>query len=201
MRRQHHPRAAIRFLKPFLLFGALSSSLVFTSGSAFAYEAQSDYADTEIVSSHQLETPPGRLGTFFSDVRQYFGIHYRFGGTTPAGFDCSGFVQFMFSKVFNMQLPRSSREMASIGMKVARNELRPGDLVFFQNGKNRINHVGIFVGNNTFIHSSLSRGITRTNLSESYYDTRFATGVRVLNLMDDKVGQMLENFGENGNPS
>ncbi|NTU68250.1 MAG: NlpC/P60 family protein [Chlorobiaceae bacterium] len=200
MRRQHHSRAVIRFLKPLFVYGVLSASLLFTDNSALASEPSSETGDPTAVTL-QSDAPANRIGTLFSDVRQYFGIRYRFGGTTPAGFDCSGFVQFMFSKVFNMQLPRSSREMSAIGIRVARNELRPGDLVFFQNGKNRINHVGIFVGNNTFIHSSLSRGITRTNLSESYYDKRFATGVRVIDFADGKAVQIFESMGENGNPS
>ena len=200
MRRQHHPLAATRYLKPFLVFGALSASLFFSNGPILAAEPSTEYRDTPAV-TRQADLPANRIGELFSDVRQYFGIRYRFGGTTPAGFDCSGFVQFMFSKVFNMQLPRSSREMSAIGIKVDRSELRPGDLVFFQNGKHRINHVGIFIGNNTFIHSSLTRGVTRTNLNESYFDKRFATGVRLFELMDDKATQLFESMGANGNPS
>jgi len=144
------------------------------------------------VSSAQPESSPGffspvrqsaeNIRNLYTDIRQYLGIRYRFGGQTPAGFDCSGFVRFMFGKVFDMQLPRSSREMSALGSKVARSELKPGDLVFFQTRGKRINHVGIFVGNDTFVHSSLSKGITRDNLSQRYYDLRFAGAVRVLNL-------------------
>jgi len=101
-------------------------------------------------------------------------------------------VRFMFGKVFEMQLPRSSREMSSIGTKVDRNELRPGDLVFFRNARNRINHVGIFVGNGLFVHSSLSKGITSDRLDEHYYDQRFATGVRVLNQSDQQLPKDLD---------
>mgnify|MGYP006276960313 CR=1 FL=1 len=200
MRRQHEPRTIIRHLRPILLFGTLSASLIYTDSPAIAFEQEAVSPETQIVSMH-TETPSNKLGELFSDVSHYFGIHYRFGGTTPAGFDCSGFVQFMFSKVFNMQLPRSSREMATLGIKVGRNELKPGDLVFFINGGNRIGHVGIFVGNNSFVHSSLSKGITRTNLNDSYYDKRFATGVRVLDFSDEKAGQLFESFGDGTNPS
>ncbi|EAT58695.1 C40 family peptidase [Chlorobium ferrooxidans] len=116
---------------------------------------------------------------FFVHVTQYFGTRYRSGGQTPAGFDCSGFVRFMFSKVFNMELPRSSREMAAIGNKIAKNELQPGDLVFFQTSGSRINHVGIFIGNDTFVHSSLTKGITEDQLKQNYYEKRFAGAVRL----------------------
>jgi cell wall-associated NlpC family hydrolase len=171
-----------------------------TNTTILASEPSMEYGDKTAV-TRQTDAPSSRMSALFSDVRQYFGIRYRFGGTTPAGFDCSGFVQFMFSKVFNMQLPRSSKEMSALGIKVGRSELKPGDLVFFRNGRNRINHVGIFIGNNTFIHSSLSRGITRTSLSENYFDKRFATGVRILDFMDDKASQAFENIGDYSNPS
>lgn len=120
------------------------------------------------------------MRNFFGDVKQFFGIRYRFGGQTPEGFDCSGFVRFMYDRVFSMRLPRTSREMATIGKKVERSELKPGDLIFFQTKGSRINHVGIFVGNDTFVHSSLSKGITEDKLQQKYYDKRFAGAVRVL---------------------
>lgn len=136
----------------------------------------------------------------FTDVRQYLGIRYRFGGDSPAGFDCSGFVRFMFSKELNVDLPHSSSEMSTMGTKVDRSELRPGDLVFFTNGKNRISHVGIFIGNGAFVHSSLSKGITRDNLDESYYSKRFATGVRILDVqgtqLPDDLNHLLDSQGD-----
>jgi cell wall-associated NlpC family hydrolase len=126
------------------------------------------------------------IQNLFTDVKQYLGIRYRFGGDSPSGFDCSGFVSYMFNKTLDVKLPHSSQEMATMGEKVSRSELKPGDLVLFKIGKNRINHVGIFIGNDTFIHSSLSKGITRDTLNESYYDKRFATGVRILDVQDSR---------------
>jgi cell wall-associated NlpC family hydrolase len=121
------------------------------------------------------------MKSFFSSVSKYFGTRYRSGGQTPSGFDCSGFVRFMYDKVFNMTLPRSSREMSAIGSKVRKEELRPGDLVFFHSKSRRINHVGIFIGNDTFVHSSLTKGITEDQLKQQYYEKRFAGAVRLLN--------------------
>jgi hypothetical protein len=120
------------------------------------------------------------MNAFFSDVKQFFGIRYRFGGQTTSGFDCSGFVRFMYDRVFSMKLPRTSSEMASIGQKVERSELKPGDLVFFQTRGNRISHVGIFVGNDAFVHASVSKGITEDKLQQNYYDKRYAGAVRLL---------------------
>ena len=126
------------------------------------------------------------MKSFFNDVTHYFGTRYRFGGQTPAGFDCSGFVRFMYDKVFNMRLPRSSREMSALGNKVSKEELQPGDLVFFQTKGQQINHVGIFIGNDTFVHSSLSKGITEDQLKH-YYEKRFAGAVRILDQQADKL--------------
>lgn len=137
------------------------------------------------------------MKSFFNDVTQYFGTRYRSGGQSPAGFDCSGFVRFMFGKVFNMQLPRSSREMSAIGNKINRSDLQPGDLVFFQTKNRRINHVGIFIGNDTFVHSSLSKGITENKLQENYFEKRFAGAVRLLDLFPDKLPANQQPSSEN----
>ncbi len=190
MRRQHLSRLGTSCFKPFLFAGTLSASLFFNTPSLLASDFAS--ASGDAASSSLVSAPASRVNALFSDVKQYLGIRYRFGGTTPAGFDCSGFVRFMFGKVFDMQLPRSSREMSALGTKVERNELKPGDLVFFRNARNRINHVGIFVGNGLFVHSSLSKGITSDRLSENYYDKRFATGVRILDLPEQLLQQDFE---------
>jgi hypothetical protein len=116
----------------------------------------------------------------FRNVCQHFGTKYRSGGQNPSGFDCSGFVRYMYDRGFNMQLPRTAKEMSLIGSKVEKNELKPGDLVFFQTNGSQINHVGIFIGADTFIHSSLGKGITEDQLKQNYYGKRFAGAVRLL---------------------
>jgi cell wall-associated NlpC family hydrolase len=206
MRRQHNSRPGKSGIKILVVFCAIFGASLCSSATLRAEEAteiaRTD-PSTDVLAPvrHSAES----VQNLFSDVKQYLGIRYRFGGQTPSGFDCSGFVRFMFSRSLDMQLPRSSREMSAIGTRVQRNELKPGDLVFFQNAKNRINHVGIFIGNNTFVHSSLSRGITRDKLNESYFDKRFATGVRVLDIPDQQMQQeidkLLRENDDNGNPS
>jgi cell wall-associated NlpC family hydrolase len=194
MRRHHRYRSGFSRLKPFFVFGTLAASLSTSPLSLNASERFSakDDASSSAYSTEQVSNPSCRIPELYENVKQYLGIRYRFGGTTPAGFDCSGFVRFMFGKVFDMKLPRSSREMSNIGTQVDRNELKPGDLVFFHNRGKRINHVGIFVGNGMFVHSSLSKGITRDRLDEKYYDRNFATGVRVLDAPDQQTQQELE---------
>jgi cell wall-associated NlpC family hydrolase len=105
------------------------------------------------------------------------GTGYRSGGTTPAGFDCSGIMYSTFKK-FDITLPRSSHEMAEIGTEINTENAKKGDLIFFINrGQHRINHVGMIVEVNgdeiKFIHSSTQGGVIISSLKESYYERTF----------------------------
>ena len=100
---------------------------------------------------------------------RFLGSPYRYGGTTAQGFDCSGFVNHVFS-LEDIKLPRSFREQARVGTHVDKDKLAPADLVFFKTGgSSRINHVGIYLGDGRFIHSSTKRGIVITSLNSNYY--------------------------------
>ncbi|MCO6175678.1 LysM peptidoglycan-binding domain-containing protein [Flavobacterium sp. NRK F10] len=120
-----------------------------------------------------------------SKASGYLGVRYRSGGTTTAGFDCSGLMCTTFREV-DMELPRSSYEMARYGFKVDKTEAQKGDLIFFYTtSKSRISHVGMITEvtdhDIKFIHSSTSSGVTISSLSEAYYKKRFAQISRVLN--------------------
>ena len=108
------------------------------------------------------------------------GTKYQFGGTIPDGFDCSGFVQYLYSMSFQMQLPRTSEALALLGAIVPRRELKQGDLVFFSSGGDAIDHVGIFLGEERFAHSASKVGVTISSLRQQWYDTHFAFGTRVI---------------------
>ncbi len=112
------------------------------------------------------------------------GVVYKSGGTSKNGFDCSGLVYSTFSK-FNLTLPRSSHEMATVGQKIEPQDAKKGDLIFFINrGQKRINHVGMVVdvcGDEIkFIHSSTQSGVIVSSLKESYYQRTFTQINRVL---------------------
>jgi cell wall-associated NlpC family hydrolase len=181
-------RSCLRNIAPVLLFSliVLHTALPATALCAPQADNQSTTAASEkpASGSNSFTTP---MQDFFRNVCRYFTTKYRWGGQNPSGFDCSGFVRFMYDKAFNMQLPRSAREMAAIGSKVQRQELKPGDLVFFCTKGSAINHVGIFIGADTFIHSSLSKGITEDQLRENYYDKRFAGAVRLLDSRENQT--------------
>ncbi|RRV41440.1 C40 family peptidase [Pseudomonas sp. p106] len=113
------------------------------------------------------------------------GTRYRFGGTSQAsGFDCSGFIGYLFREEAGMNLPRSTREMIKVDApKVARNKLKPGDLLFFStNGRGRVSHAGIYLGDNQFIHSSSRRsgGVRIDNLGDRYWSKTFIEAKRAL---------------------
>ncbi|AIS11755.1 NLP/P60 family protein [Pseudomonas chlororaphis subsp. aurantiaca] len=113
------------------------------------------------------------------------GTRYRFGGTSEAGFDCSGFIGYLFREEAGMNLPRSTREMINVDAPlVARNKLQPGDLLFFAtNGRRgRVSHAGIYLGDDQFIHSSSRRsgGVRVDSLGDSYWSKTFIEAKRAL---------------------
>lgn len=111
------------------------------------------------------------------------GIRYRRGGSSPeSGFDCSGFVNHVFREGLGLMLPRSSKEMSRSGQEVDRDKLRPGGLVFFNTMRHAFSHVGIYLGDNQFVHAPRSGGRVRIeDLRQGYWMKRF-NGARRINL-------------------
>jgi Cell wall-associated hydrolases (invasion-associated proteins) len=99
------------------------------------------------------------------------GVPYVFGGTSRSGFDCSGYTQYVF-KGSGTYLPRTASEQFHVGSSVTRNQLQPGDLVFFSTYAPGASHVGIYIGGGRFVHASNS-GVRVTNLNDSYYSSRY----------------------------
>lgn len=111
------------------------------------------------------------------------GTPYHYGGDSPqGGFDCSGLVQFVFRDSAGVQLPRSTRELAAIDApEVDREDLRPGDLVFFRPGGGGPSHIGIYVGEGRFVHAPSTGGTVRLDLLDSaYWRAAYAGARRVL---------------------
>lgn len=109
------------------------------------------------------------------------GIPYRFGGTTPeSGFDCSGFVRHVFRTGFGLILPRSALEQSKAGQVIPFTELKPGDLVFFNTMRRAFSHVGIYLGNDQFVHAPRTgERIRIDNMSDNYWMQRFNGARRV----------------------
>jgi cell wall-associated NlpC family hydrolase len=106
---------------------------------------------------------------------------YQYGGKSRAnGFDCSGFVQYVFQNSLGLLLPRTSSEMSRAGTALNTDQLRPGDLVFFNTAHSPYSHVGIYVGDNRFVHSPRSgKAIMMSSLHEKYWRTRYNGARRI----------------------
>jgi cell wall-associated NlpC family hydrolase len=102
------------------------------------------------------------------------GTRYRYGGSTPEdGFDCSGLVQYVYSRA-GILLPRTTEALSALGVPVTANELEPGDLVFFDTLRRPFSHVGIYIGDQRFIHAPTSGGVVQlVNMRERYWQSRF----------------------------
>lgn len=110
------------------------------------------------------------------------GVAYRYGGASVhTGFDCSGFMQHIFRKAMGVNLPRTSAEQAKMGVAVSRSDLKPGDMVFFRTmGGSRISHVGLYIGNDRFIHAPRTgKSIEITSLNGRYWGSKYAFARRV----------------------
>lgn len=122
-----------------------------------------------------------RMGNLAIYAMSLYDTPYQYGGKSRVnGFDCSGFVQFVFQNSLGMQLPRTSAEMGRVGMPLEADQLKPGDLVFFNTTRSPNSHVGIFIGENRFVHSPRSgKAIMLTSLNDKYWRARYNGARRI----------------------
>lgn len=116
-----------------------------------------------------------RLITF---LESWFGVPYKFGGETRTGVDCSAFTSMLMDSVYGIALPRTAASQFEMGMRVRREQLSQGDLVFF-NTTGGVSHCGVFLANNKFVHAASSNGVTISDLDDIYYRKRFVGASRV----------------------
>ncbi|HKL89147.1 MAG TPA: NlpC/P60 family protein [Salinibacter sp.] len=116
-----------------------------------------------------------------SAADEWDGVSQEWGGTTKEGVDCSGLVQSVYASKFNLSLPRTTDQQVRTGTRVSRTSLRPGDLVFFRHGRKKY-HVGIYLSDGKFLHTSTSQGVTVSPLDQSYWNERWWQGRRLLAL-------------------
>lgn len=111
-------------------------------------------------------------------IETWYGTRYRMGGTTRKGIDCSAFTDSLLSAVYSLVIPRTAREQYKRCEHISKDDLLEGDLVFF-NTRGGVSHVGVYLANGRFVHSSSSRGVMISSLSDSYFSRRFIGAGRV----------------------
>jgi cell wall-associated NlpC family hydrolase len=152
--------------------------LVDTASGALKDVASSAWHTAQALSSHAL----GLLG-----------VEYRRGGDSPeTGLDCSGLVRYVFQQVTGLNLPRTAREMSEVGAAVALGDLKPGDLVFFNTQRFAFSHVGIYLGDNQFIHAPRrGREVQISALDRRYWLTRFDGARRLVGVLPEIVPSLV----------
>ena len=122
-----------------------------------------------------LDVSPGELRNkeLYNFIDSWMGSPHRMGGSNKSGVDCSGFVGLLYHNVYRKDLPRSSREMGAQVKRKYLKDLNEGDLVFFSFGGRQIDHVGVYLHNNKFVHVSTRKGVIISNISDSWYHKYF----------------------------
>lgn len=159
--------------------------LVFIAALTFCMPAQA--ADTVIAENDGAEQAvvaaswQARAHEILMNALSLTGIKYTYGGSSPeTGFDCSGFVRYVFQQATDLTLPHGARAISQLGQSISMEQLQPGDLVFFNTLKSAFSHVGIYVGDNRFIHAPSSGGnIHIVNMDDAYWAKRYSGARRL----------------------
>jgi len=152
-----------------------SEQEIATSNIEAASQLQFKYA---IITNTEVEKLNNK--TLLEKLEEWWGTKYCSGGNTKDCTDCSGFSSSIFHEVYNLQLPHSAQEQYNSCDKIALEDLKEGDLVFFHTSRRRsISHVGIYLTNNKFVHASSSEGVTISDMNDKYWSPRFMAAGRV----------------------
>lgn len=187
-----------KLLAAVVLLGSLHMGPAFAQSLTESEPLQKSFAST--VSSAVVD----KTETLINNAMQLIGVRYRWGGNTPqSGLDCSGFVRYVFNDTFGFLLPRKSAQMSKVGLEIGKEELRPGDLVFFNTMRHAFSHVGIYVGDNKFIHApSRGKSIRVDDMTKVYWEKRYNGARRVENtsgfdvMSEEQRQQLLLDFQE-----
>jgi cell wall-associated NlpC family hydrolase len=187
-----------KLLAAAVLLGSLQMGPAFAQSLTESDPLPKSFAST--VSSAVVD----KTETLINNAMQLIGVRYRWGGNTPqSGLDCSGFVRYVFNDTFGFLLPRKSAQMSKVGLQIGKEELQPGDLVFFNTMRHAFSHVGIYVGDNKFIHApSRGKSIRVDDMTKIYWEKRYNGARRLDNsngfdvMSEEQRQQLLLDFQE-----
>jgi len=187
-----------KLLAAAVLLGSLQMGPAFAQSLTESDPLPKSFAST--VSSAVVD----KTETLINNAMQLIGVRYRWGGNTPqSGLDCSGFVRYVFNDTFGFLLPRKSAQMSKVGLQIGKEELRPGDLVFFNTMRHAFSHVGIYVVDNKFIHApSKGKSIRVDDMTKVYWEKRYNGARRLDNtnnfdvMSEEQRQQLLLDFQE-----
>lgn len=177
-------------IKKLSLLAIIASSLFLTACSSSIENNQTVIKQAKISSSKKVvkkeskniitvkktNNPHNKKTKIMNEYAQWQGTKYRLGGTTKNGIDCSAFVGKVFDGAFALDLPRTTTELKFLGTPVDKNDLQVGDLVFFRKNK----HVGVYIGDDQFVHSSSKKGVITSSLSSGYYNEKYTQARRLM---------------------
>ena len=179
-------------------FAAALACAALVGSAAGAPRAQSSHASLPEAAKATTVNAAAKVWQGAQDVALFalglIGVDYRFGGETPArGLDCSGLIRYVFVEVTGVTLPRTSREMSRLGDKVPLADLAPGDLVFFNTRRFAFSHVGLYLGDDRFIHAPSAGGeVEISTLSQSYWKRHFDGARRLVGVLPSLVPTMID---------
>lgn len=147
-----------------------------------AYLANRGHSDVTSTYSRPNDKPLSSQQHFANTALDFLGVKYRYGGDAPSdGFDCSGLVNYVAEKSLGLKLPRTSAEMARLGQNINKKNLQKGDLVFFNTSGKRFSHVGIYLGDNKFVHAPRTGAVVRVeDMTINYWKKRYNGARRLL---------------------
>ena len=172
-------RRSLPFLQKRIALAVLAAVIC---GAPLAQAADGEPAPVPAPLLSRISSFTDRAASLAIEAMSLVGIHYRLGGTSPEhGLDCSGLVRYVFRQANGTELPRTSSEISQVGEKVEKKDLQPGDLVFFNTLKRTFSHVGIYLGDNKFIHAPSSGGTVRVeSMDLAYWKERFNGARRIV---------------------
>ncbi len=134
----------------------------------------------QLATTIKTSTPPTTVReTLLEHYNEWRGVNYKYGGLSKRGIDCSGFVYLTYRDLFETNLPRSTKLLASTGEQINQKQLRPGDLVLYKTTRT-VRHAGIYIGDNKFLHASKSKGVMISDMDLDYWKDRYWQARRVL---------------------